>query len=98
MWPNMKITDKIGTDAVKTLEDSYIGASSDELLHAKMDAFDNSGLDSLISGADSLFNSIKGLIGSYIGKFTNSLEVVKDNKDQFFSNIDGLEGRPEDLK
>jgi len=94
----MKITDKIITDAIKTSEDAYINSGFSELLDEKMKSYDSSGLESLISGPNSFFNQIKKFIGNYIGKYTNSLNVVEENKNQFFNKIEGLKKLPEDLK
>ena len=60
----MKLIDNISIDAIKANQDAYLNESVSSLLDEKTSAFEASGLESLISGPDSIFNTIKRLIGT----------------------------------
>lgn len=94
----MKLIDNISIDAIKANQDAYLNESVSSLLDEKTSAFEASGLESLISGPDSIFNTIKRLIGKFQTDFTNSINIVEENKEQYFSKIDGFDELPEDLK
>jgi hypothetical protein len=94
----MKLMDKIITDNIKILEDSKINKGFTELSKAKIKTFKSiPGLDSLISGSNSFFNTIKSYIGPFLNQFTNSAQIVTSNKQQFFNKIFISFKPPEDL-
>jgi hypothetical protein len=94
----MKLMDKIITDNIKILEDSKINKGFTELSKTKNNLFKSiPGLEGLISGPQSAFNNIKGLIGAYLNQFTNSAEIIQSNVDQFYKKIIISVKPPEDL-
>lgn len=94
----MDLCDKIVSDVIKASKDANISSSAKELLKQKSDSFISSGLDSVISGIDSFFNSIKGLIGKFSPNLPNSKNIVKENSENFYDEaLEGFEEPPEDL-
>lgn len=94
----MNIKDKIILDGIKSAEDSAINKGSVDLIKVKSEIFSSiSGLSKLISPEGSIFNAIKGKVGNFSNQFTNSFDIVKSNKDQFFSKISGSVKIPKDL-
>ena len=94
----MKITDAIGINVLKSNQDASLNTSVNKLLSNKIGAFNSSGIENLISGPSSIFQAIKQLIGKFQQNYTNSINIIEENSEQFFSKIEGFDELPEDLK
>lgn len=93
----MKLNDKLIKDGVKTVKDSQMFQGVVDLGKEKSNEFSSSDIEGLVAG--SFFTQIKSLIGKFTPLLTNSLNIIKENSENFYNKVtQGFEKVPEDLK
>lgn len=94
----MKYSEKVILESIKTIEDEYIGKFFADIQKTKSDLLSSTaGLTDLISGSNSIFNAIKNLIGPFLTKITNSINIINNTKNEFLNKIGGVDKIPKDL-
>jgi hypothetical protein len=93
----MKLNEKIILNSIKSLEDEYIGKFCSEIEQKKSDILNSiPGISESLSG--NIFDSIKNLIGPFLSKFTNSINIVNSTKNDFLNKAKmGVEELTKDL-